>query len=437
MTHYVICPYSKPEYRDNLLQALERQTFRDFKAVVVENGPALGTFPQLDGVMVLQSDTHQSHAKNKALNWIRQQGNASWSCFDCDDYYGPDYLKSQIEALAQGDLVGKSFGNMLYVSYEDGLYLHCVGTLNRNNALTGGAMTCRTAHVPDFPIMPVGEDGHWSWTMQTKHKATVFPTGPRHYCYNRKGTGHTWDIGQVEQGIKNTMRSLGDLPLEVVSLPPRLVLSQQENVAKVLMLFTPDYVPARVSVPDVRRYCEIWDYSLTVYEDKIVPEWPAAWGKILATRKALDEIPEDEWVAWMDADMLFRRFNQTLESLIRPDKDLMISMDLKGLCTGFYVIRNTPLMKQFLDDLLKDVRMEWPWEQDAMKDLLESRPDYQERVGYIPEALVANPASGRSSRALIMHYWANGHSDRESLLQTMRRDIFYRDTGRSRGRMFG
>jgi len=437
-SHFVICPYSKPEYRDNLVESLTRQSFRDFTAIVVENGPAVGTFPQLPGTVVLQSEAHQSHAKNLALRWIRDHhGDGAWSCFDCDDYYGQDYLKSQIEALVHGDVVGKSFGNMMYISYEDGLYLHCMGALDRNKSLTGGAMTCRTARVPDFPIVPVGEDGHWSWEMQTKHKARVYPTGPRHYCYNRGGTGHTWDLGTGETGIKASMLFLGPLPLETVNSAPRLALAQDQNVARVVMLYTPDYAPALISVPDIRTYCGIWEYPLTVYEDKIVPEWPAAWGKIVATRKALDEVPEGVWVMWMDADMLFRRYNQTLESMLRPGKDFMISVDHKGICTGLYLIRNTPLMKQFFDDLLKDVRMEWPWEQDAMKDLLAARPDYQERVGLISESIVANPATGRAPGALVMHYWANGYLNKDQLLQAMHRDIYYRDTGRSRGRMFG
>lgn len=436
MTHYVICPYSKPEYLDNLVEALNRQTFRDFTPIVVENGPAVGTFPRLEGAHVIQSEAHQSHAKNAALKLIRDLGDGSWSCFDCDDYYGKDYLKSQVEALQQGVIAGKSFGNMIYVSYEDGLYLHCLGTLDPSQVITGGAMSCRTAVVPDFPIIPYGEDGHWTWEMKTVHGATIVPTGPRHYCYNRKGQGHTWNIGSAEAPIKRTMKFLGDLPLETVNRSPRLVLGSQNNVARVVMLYTPDYLPAQVSVPDVQAYCRVWDYDLTVYRDRIVPEWPAAWGKVVATRRALDEVPEDSWVMWMDADMIFRRYNLPLEWMIRPDKDLMISSDHNGLCTGLYLIKNTPLMRQFFDDLLKDVRMDWPWEQNAMKDLLIARPEYQERVGLIPETVVANPSTGRSPGAFVKHYWGNSYPDRNRLLQAMRQDIAYRDTGRHRGRMF-
>src|SRR6185369_14507592 len=117
MTHYVICPFSKPEYRNNLVESLNRQTFRDFIPVIVENGSAIGSTPWIDKAVVLRSEAHQSKAKNAGLHWVREHGGGSWSVFDCDDYYGPDFLKSQLEGLEGADIAGKSFGNMMYVSY--------------------------------------------------------------------------------------------------------------------------------------------------------------------------------------------------------------------------------------------------------------------------------------------------------------------------------
>lgn len=433
--HYVICPYSKPAYRDNLLEALGRQTFRDFRPIIVENGPALGTFPAIEGAVMLQSDAHQSLAKNKAMQWIRDHGDASWSVFDCDDYYGPEYLQSQIEGIRRHDIAGKSFGNMMYLKYDDGMYLGSVGISESTRSFTGGAISCKTAHVLDYPLLSVGEDGAWFWHM-TQKKVSICNTGPQHYCYNRSGEGHTWTINKSsELALKRRMTFLGDVPVEIADTPPRHVLSR-ERIHQVVMLYTPDYVPAEVSVPDVRHYCEIWGYPLKVYTDKIVADWPAAWGKILASLTALEQTPENEWVMWIDADMLMRRHNQTLESMINPSKDFMISVDNKGICTGLFMIRNTPLMKEFFTELLKDVRMEWPWEQDVMKEFLERRPDIKARVGHIPEAVVSNPASGRQAGALINHYWGNAYPDRSKLIQKMQRDIWCRDTGRSQGRLF-
>jgi hypothetical protein len=436
MTHYVICPFSKPEYKDNLLGALARQTFRDFTPIIVENGPALGVMPQIEGGILLTSEAHQSLAKNKALQWIREQGDASWSVFDCDDYYGPQYLQHHLEALDGYDVVGKSFGNMLYLRYNDGIYLKGAGIQDSGRAITGGAVTCRTANIPDFPVVKVGEDGAWFHEM-VRRKSKIRATGPKHYCYNRVGEGHTWSISaKSEMAVKRTMKFLGDLPEEIVNEPPRRFLVPDNRIHQLIMLYTPDYTPAKVSVPDIEHYCKIWDINLKVYSDRVEPTWPAAWGKILASLQALYETPPGEWVMWMDADMLLKRYDLLLETLIDPSKDFMISQDHNGLCTGLFLIRNTPLMQEFFTEMLKDIRMDWPWEQNAMKDLLGRRPDIAARVGLIPESQVQNPASARSSGALVMHYWGNSYPDRDKLLQQMSRDIWYRDVGRNRGRLF-
>lgn len=436
MTHYVICPYSKPEYRDNLVGALNRQTFREFTPIIVENGPAVGTFPNLEGAVVLQSGAHQSLAKNLAMKWVREHGDASWSVFDCDDYYGPLYLQTQVDGLLRHDIAGKSFGNMMYLKYDDGVYLSCAGISSAKNSLTGGAISCKTAHVPDYPLINVGEDGYWFWQM-TQNQTTVCNTGPRHYCYNRAGEGHTWNIDKPSEAtMKRNMVFLGDIPVEIADTPPRFALGGQERVHQVVMLYTPDYTPAQVSVPDVQHYCGIWDYGFRAYGDKIEPSWPAAWGKIVASLRALEQAPENEWIMWIDADMLLRRHNNTLESLIDPSKDFMISVDHNGICTGLFLIRNTPLMREFFTELLTDVRMDWPWEQDAMKDLLVRRPDIAARVGHIPEAVVQNPSAPRASKAFVMHYWGNAYPNRQALTTKMQRDIWYRDTGRNRGRLF-
>lgn len=431
--HYVICPYSKPEYLDNLLGSFQRQVFRGFKPIIVENGPAVGTFPREVGAVILTSEAHQSHAKNEGLRWLRENGDASWSVFDCDDYYGPEYLKSQVAALEGHDMAGKSFGNMMYVMFDDGLYLNGMGNLNFARHLNGGATSCATANVPNYPIMPAGEDGAWCRLMNGLEARTAH-TGPKYYGYNRMGTGHTWDM---HTSLKKTMTFLGQLPIDTINHSPRSILHPHERVAKVVMLATPDYEAGSISIPDMRKYCTIWDYPLVAYSDKLEPDWPAAWSKIVACLRAMNEVAEGEWVFWTDADMVMLRHTQPLETLIKPDKDFMISIDKNGICTGLFLIRNTVQMRSFFTDLLQDVRQDWPWEQDAMKDLLAKRPDYAERVGHIPESLVRNPVSRRYPGALFMHYWANGFSSKDQLLQRMRREIANRDAGRSEGRLFG
>jgi len=435
---HVICPFSKPEYADNLAGAIRRQTRGGSAFVVVENGPAVGAFPAMGGVTVLRSEAHQSAAKNAGLDWVRRGGGGRWSVFDCDDYYGPGYLEDQMAALDRGaDMAGKAYGSLMYVRFEEGLYLDGLGRSPGGGAfLNGGSMSCSTADVPDFPMIPVGEDGEWH-RMMAGRGAKAANTGARHYCYNRVGGGHTWDPGPKPMAAqKRRMQFLGDLPLSTCDLPPRTVVPgrQGQSVARVVMLHTPDYLPAAVSVPDMASYCRMWGYELEVHSEIMRPDWPAAWNKIPAVDEAMKSVPEGEWVLWMDCDMVMERLEVPLELMARPEKDLMVSVDQNGICTGFFLIRNVPLMRGLMSDLMQDMRPEWPWEQDAAKDLLAARPDYAERVGHIPESLVQNPVSRPSAHAVVMHYWGNRFADRSALAATMARDVALRDRGVSKVR---
>lgn len=438
MKEYVICPFSKPEHAQNLLGAIRRQRRHGSVFLVVENGPAVGAFPAAEGVVTLRSGAHQSSAKNAGLDWVRRNGGGRWSVFDCDDYYGPGYLDDQMAALDGGaTMAGKAYGSLMYVRFEEGLYLDGIrGSSDSGTFLNGGSMSCATSDVPDFPVIPVGEDGEWHKTMIRRGAKTV-NTGARHYCYSRVGTGHTWDPGPRPMAAqKRRMHFLGDLPPSTCDLPPRVVAAgaDGQSVSRVVMLHTPDYSPAAVAVPDMAAYCRMWGYELEVHSEMLRPDWPAAWNKIPAVARAMASVPEGDWVLWMDCDMVMTRLGVPLEFMARPGKDFMVSVDRNGICTGFFLVRNVPLMREFMSDLMGDMRPDWPWEQDAAKELIASRQDYSERVGHIPESLVQNPVSVPSTHAAVMHYWGNRYADRSALAQTMARDIAVRDRGGGRVR---
>lgn len=436
MTHYVICPYSKPEHAGNLLSSIGRQRHRDFVPVIVENGPGTGTIEAPPGGVLLRSDAHQSAAKNAGLAWVRSQGGGQWSVFDCDDYYAPGYLEDQISALASADVAGKSFGSVMYVRFDDGLYLDGVRGrfLEFGTFFNGGATSCATSDVPDYPMTKVGEDGEWHKLMVALGVRSL-NTGARHYCYDRTGTGHTWNTDErLTDMLRKRMLHIGDVPLSSVSeLPRKIVSSPGMSIARVVMLSTPDYAPAEVAVPDMRAYCRIWGYELDHYDAPIREDWPASWNKLLAVVDAMSKVGEGEWILWMDCDMLMTRLEAPLETVLRDDKDYMVSVDGNGICTGFFAVRNVPIMRAFMQDLMKDFRPDWPWDQDATKDLLAARPDYAARAGHIPESLVQNPMSHPSKHAMVMHYWGNS-KDKTKLLDRMRQDIRYRETGGSRYR---
>ena len=435
MSNYVICPFSKPQFAAKLRANLDRQTFQGFTPVVVENGPAVGSYEEDGRTVILRSDAHQSHAKNAALAWIRERGGGTWSVFDCDDYYAPGYLEDQMRALEGGaELAGKAFGSLMYIRFDDGLYLDGMkATPSYSRFLNGGAMSCRTAEVMDFPVVPIGEDGEWHREMREAGMRSV-NTGARHYCYNREGDGHTWSLPKpAEEGYKRRMLSLGDLPESACEAPPRLMMGSAEKVSRVVMLHTPDYLLASVAVPDMRDYCRLWGYDLDHYGDLIEPSWPASWNKIPALLAAMDKVDEGDWVLWMDCDMAMTRIELPLERLTRADKDVMFSVDGNGICLGYFLIRNVPMMRKFLMDLTSEFYPEWPWDQNSAKRRISRDPELAARVGHISESMVQNPVSRPSRHSMVMHYWGNSKADKAALLERMKKDIASRDSMVRRG----
>ncbi len=435
MNNYVICPFSKPGFAEKLRANLARQTFQGFTPIVVENGPAVGSYGEDGRTVILRSDAHQSLAKNAALAWIRERGGGTWSVFDCDDYYAAGYLEDQMKALeGEAELAGKAFGSLMYIRFDDGLYLDGMkGSPSYSKFLNGGAMSCRTADVQDFPVVPIGEDGEWHREMREAGMKSV-NTGARFYCYNREGTDHTWGLEKgAEEGYKRRMAALGDLPESSCERPPRSMLDTDgQSVSRVVMLHTPDYAPASVAVPDMREYCRLWGYDLDHYGDLVEPKWPASWNKIPTLLSAMDGSKEGDWVLWMDCDMLMTRVELPLERLTRADKDFMFSVDGNGICLGFFFIRNVPMARKFLNDLFQEWCPHWPWEQNSAKSLIYRDQELAARVGHISESMVQNPVSRPSRHSMVKHYWGNS-KDRAALVERMKKDVAGRESMVRRG----
>lgn len=201
----VICPMG----RDNAkaLQAnVRRQSFQDFQLVVAENGPGRGSCYTAGLVAhVVQSEHHQSHAKNAALAKARCLGATHWATFDDDDYYGPGYLAELVAAFEAGHrVVGKcahftrlASGNVIYSSgdVEDDL---------SNTEATGLQGPTLAAEFWDgMPLFQdtgrYGEDARWLRDV-TALGVPMWTTSPFHFCYQRHGLGlgHTWPMRDAD-----------------------------------------------------------------------------------------------------------------------------------------------------------------------------------------------------------------------------------------------
>lgn len=108
-TIYVIVPFSKPEFLENVKKNFIQQKHYNKKLIIVENGNGLGTCKRhgFNPDVLLTSDSHQSWARNEAIQWVKNHGGGICANFDDDDYYGPSYLAELNENKDKANIIGK------------------------------------------------------------------------------------------------------------------------------------------------------------------------------------------------------------------------------------------------------------------------------------------------------------------------------------------
>ncbi len=175
----VIAPHARPEFAANLRANFERQ-LPGHRLVVVENGPAVGTWEPSWGVTVLRSEAHQADAMNAGLAWLRENGNGPWARFDDDDFYSSSYLFDVEQRLAErpdAEVVGKRWG---YVMHDEGLFEFDPDA----DVFTGGTLAARSADVLPFARR---EDDDVDWCRRMRERGAGFAEGlAPGYCYDRR-----------------------------------------------------------------------------------------------------------------------------------------------------------------------------------------------------------------------------------------------------------
>ncbi len=76
------------------------------------------------------------------------------------------------------------------------------------------------------------------------------------------------------------------------------------------------------SAVTLKEYTQKFDYDLRVNSGLVATDRAPAWQKIQLIRELFHE--GYDFVFWMDADALFMRYNQDLQEMIEPGKDLYI-----------------------------------------------------------------------------------------------------------------
>ena len=209
----VIVPFSRPAMLDNVINNFLRQHYSNKRLILVENGPAIGAcikkgvYPDL----LLQSEPHQSFAKNTALEELRKIG-GFWTTFDDDDYYGPSYLEELAEFSNKATIIGKFSHFMLTTENALRLYLS-----SRENRLTrfvhGPTISAWAEDSVDFKDTGRwGEDNDWIDRMTLKG-ALVYATSRWNFVFQRSKHQHTWLINDSQ--ITQTLFKVCGADLEV------------------------------------------------------------------------------------------------------------------------------------------------------------------------------------------------------------------------------
>lgn len=202
MHFFVVVPYSRPRFAKTVWDNFQRQTWPNKTLVVVENGPAVGTW-RYPSTIVLRSAAHQSHAKNEALRQLRSQGGAYVSIFDDDDYYGPKYLEEIATegALPNFEIVGK----VPHFVYEPrGLFLIQPEFQHlQRDWVRGGSMTFHTNKVGNFPVEE-SEDVKFCTQVLDKG-GHIYSNSIHHCCYMRDQSDHTYTDNVVDVFRKHRM----------------------------------------------------------------------------------------------------------------------------------------------------------------------------------------------------------------------------------------
>lgn len=102
------------------------------------------------------------------------------------------------------------------------------------------------------------------------------------------------------------------------------------------------------SAANKRQYATLHGYDLIVSTEVADRSRPAAWSKILEVRKHL---PQYDWLMFIDVDTLIMNPEVRLEDIADDSVDQVIAADHNGVNSGVWLVRNTPWMMWFLDEL--------------------------------------------------------------------------------------
>lgn len=219
----VIVPFSRPYFFQNVINNFNRQSFKNKRLIIVENGNGIGSFKNTDCIL-LSSDEHQSYAKNEGIDWVKKNGGGWWVTMDDDDYYGPEYLTEIANNTKNGNVIGKHgrfFGN------EDYTFLMLAPENQPQQSVLGATIAARSEDSCEFKKF-VNDDRLFCEDMLAKG-SIVYATSKYNFVHKRyKHVKTTLDIGVdiIAQGALDSGYSV----LRWEGFPESIINKQSEII---------------------------------------------------------------------------------------------------------------------------------------------------------------------------------------------------------------
>lgn len=222
---WVVVPFSRPENKTNVLDNFVRQRYAKKGLVIVENGDGIGTFAHGGDVTHLMiSPTHQSHAKNRAIEFLQEKyPDDYWVCMDDDDYYGREYLQEHADFAERGVIRGK---RNAWMEFDSTLvyFGHHWEPDTDAQSFVGGTMGSYLTDAQEFPLVTVGEEAGFCQAARDAG-LKVKTTTQSNFCYNRRGNplSHTYQAPEERMWRSSGgtgIRVLGSKRVWVMKPPP-------------------------------------------------------------------------------------------------------------------------------------------------------------------------------------------------------------------------
>lgn len=173
MTPWIVVPFTRPDFAQNLSDNIERQT-RSVRVCVVEVGSAtqcacaaLGI--PADVVIRAPDGTHAGPARNMGVRYLQmKEPHAPVLFFDDDDYYGPAYVSDALAALQAQPSASFTFQAVAWVRDESDMLWHTDSPRDTLEPLPVAGATIAVGRVSDclpFPDTLLNEDASWGGSM--------------------------------------------------------------------------------------------------------------------------------------------------------------------------------------------------------------------------------------------------------------------------------